>query len=551
MFFSFVGLKASEQSNFGQRRGYLILFVGYLFLLESLPLGWMGRLILAIVFLSLASATHGLIGACGGVLRGRPFFYNPPQKRPGDNSASRLFTLRQPPSSAAENPERQRGNEIRTALAGADSGACQKQTGWLHWWERSSLRRAWPGEPQTGANKGVSMLDTIAALIEPPAWLPDSLFSGGTVTEIFSSQEVTARLWLNPEKDAAYAPRMTYWRAVASDADGVPATGYLKAEFSIPKLLGGDLRDNPSDEQIQQALNQVDDFLRMTFGHLPGIRLWTAQRVDYAWNWKLGPVLPAYMSVLAKQRISTWSRHPYDAAEGVVWKSRSSRGRWVKFYNKALEMGLKSPDEFTLRFEVSNYRDAVKYMAVKWFGCERLVGEMERCGRALYCLGVHWDRLGLGVSDSFGHDEHQLMRLREAYGRKVSTAYYALRLIREYGPQAYAAPLRLIAKSAYYTWRRKLLDGGFLVEQEGKDVVVRQALPALHLPAQETFEKLSKSGFLVVSQNLGENQNPPAENKEKILWENLASGLGLNTFKIPKMSPYLLGQYDDFVGKYA
>ena len=209
-------------------------------------------------------------------------------------------------------------------------------------------------------------------------------------------------------------------------------------------------------------------------------------------------------------------------------------------------MGLKDPNEYTLRFEVSNYRDAVKYMAARWFGCERLVGEMVGIGRALYCLAAHWDRLGLGVSDSFGHDEHQLMRLRQAFGRKVSTAYYALRLIREYGPQACTAPLNLMSKSAYYAWRGRLIECGFLVEQDGEDVVVRQALPALHLPTHEVYQKLVKTAVL---QDLGKNENPASFVCEKIsdeIWPFLCADLGLNTFKIPKVSPYLMARWGEY-----
>lgn len=368
-------------------------------------------------------------------------------------------------------------------------------------------------------------IDTISAFVPPTTQLPDRLFDGGNVTSDFSDVDVTARLWSNP-KGEAYLPRVTYWRGagVRAGRDLLAVTpltqadtGLLKIEFSVPKLL--DLgSENPTEADIARALSVATDFVRERFDpDLPHLSEWGCQRIDYAWDWPVVDALPAYMSVLHKLRLKNYSRHPFDASEGVVWKARGARGRWVKFYNKTLEMeGKRSPrmkraarvDE-VLRYEVSNYRDAVKYMAERWFGCRRSVGEMAQPGRALYMMSVIWDTLGLGRSDEYGHEELLLSRLRDAFGlSQIGTARHVLSLITDYGTAAYDESVNLVSKSAYYRWRTKLLEHGLLTVS---DTQVVAALPALHLPTETVFADCVTS-----AQNLGKPDMPTENPPEKI-----------------------------------
>lgn len=234
------------------------------------------------------------------------------------------------------------------------------------------------------------MYDTVAAITNVERELPLALFQGGTTTEFFNGDERqrAVRLWRNPEPGDDYAPRITYWPHDEADPS---LGGWLKAEFSIPKMAaprgddgGYDLLGTVTDDARDLAFTRVDEYLAV-FGDMPAIQCWSAQRIDYACNWNVGDLLPVYMSVFQKLRVANCTRHPFDAHEGVVWKSRSTKGRWIKFYNKRTELArseqgaamlLRQYDNLAdvpgvLRFEVSNYKDAVRYMANSWFDCSR------------------------------------------------------------------------------------------------------------------------------------------------------------------------------------
>lgn len=391
-----------------------------------------------------------------------------------------------------------------------------------------------------------AMYDTVACFIEPPAPLSDALFQGGVVTERFGTSQAVVRLFLNPAKDDEYAPRVTYWRSLVREVDAYTMgtaedmpqqcgeNGLLKFEFSVAKLAGVTL-ENVTEADKERALDKADVFAER-FGALPSVRLWRVQRVDFAWMWRVGSLLAVYMTVLARLQISSWSRHPYDAAEGVVWKSESTKGRWVKFYNKTKELGLATGVDDVLRFEVSNYKDAVRYMADSWYGCERIVGEMLQPGRALYCMSVQWDRLGLGNADSYGREEMEMLRLRDVFDKRWMQASKILELIRAYGSQVYQAPLNLMSRDMYFRYKRELDEEGFLPAFESQDR--RAALPALHLPVDEIedFDVLAESWKTVAGEGKSEQKN---------FWENsVKPALGLSG---GRPSNYILGRIADAI----
>jgi len=377
----------------------------------------------------------------------------------------------------------------------------------------------------------LTVIDTDKAITRTDDALDPAVFTGSTTTHVFAKDEPEVRLWHNPAGDAVYAPRVTFWPDVSGG-------GWFAVEFSVPKMIapsiGGRasfLAGNITQEQVDDALQRVNAFLRSTFG-LDHVETWKTQRVDYAHNWTLGALLPVYMSVLQKARISGWSRHPFEASEGVVWKSKSTKGRWVKFYNKTKELdgtGEEIPDG-VLRFEVSNYKDAVTYMCSAWFGGDTVL-ETTRFGRALYVLARQWQRLGLGESDSFGRDELLLFRLAELYGtRSVASAFYVLELHERYGVEA--VDLGLVTRSTWYYQVKRLRADGFLLSVSGEDEVVqRQALAALHLPVEQVVTREQAKNVVAAAPPPGSNVVlESGENfraRANVQWVVLADLLGL------------------------
>lgn len=376
------------------------------------------------------------------------------------------------------------------------------------------------------------MIDTIACLVTPSRPLGDEGFGGGLVASDFDdSLSVKARLWLNPQTH--YAPRVTYWRAASLDPftgelvmTDDQGNGLLKMEFSVPKLAEVAWHENVTEVDVEVALTRATEFIRRHFGDdLPDVREWRCQRVDYAWQWDVQDDLPAYMSVMHKLHVRTYERHPFDASEGVVWKSR---GRWVKFYNKSKEQGYKSGT--VLRFEVSNYKEAARRMASSWFACPRIVREMVRFPRAVYVMARMFDALGLRHDQEYGHEERLVYRLRDVYGVKnLPRASHALRMIHEYGHAAFSDDLALIARSTYYHWRARLLADGFLaitqpVVSTETEVVQNEEddrKPDLARPVASPLPALTLPLALAVGAgNLASLRNARPEGEEKIFWKN-------------------------------
>lgn len=409
------------------------------------------------------------------------------------------------------------------------------------------------------------MYDTVAAIVVPPEPLPDALFGGGMVMEQFDKDDVAARLWLNPQQ-GEYAPRITYWRSQGKRVSGTLGgharvsdhedRGVLKIEFSIAKMAGVSLA-NVDESDKAAALQLVDVYLRQHMGSLPSVSEWRAQRIDYAWNWPIGALLSAYMVVLHNLNLSTYSRHPFEATSGVVWKSKGTRGRWVKFYNKTEEIARTinrgreraarldmdyTPDQQVLRFEISNYREAVRYMASDWFCCDQTVREMLHPGRALYCMAYHWDKLGLGAADSYGYDEMLMVRLLECYGQRgFARAHSTLMLIARYGNSVYAEGVALMSKATYHRWKRELLRDGFLTAVNEDDVSLNKvALPALHLPVQHVINTLN----LADAVESWKSDAAATKTPHKIFWKSLAEGISASG---GQPSEYLMQQVGEYV----
>ncbi len=347
------------------------------------------------------------------------------------------------------------------------------------------------------------MIDTIAALITLSKPVDEALFNG-RVDQVDLRTGIAASRLFRHSTDAAYAPRVTYY----------PKTQSLRVEFSVVKMAASNPLGDVTPEIVNTALDRVDAWISSTFGPLPSVRTWKVQRVDYAVNLHVGALLPHYLSVLNSLHLSSSSRFPHPT--GVLWKSGGSRGRWVKFYDKARECGDLAGG--VLRFEVSNYRDACDYMARKWFVCPRIVQEFVQFGRAAFVLAHIWNALGLGHTDLYERREFVLARLRDTFGqRNVAVSAHALMCIQQHGTRAYG-DLHLISKSTYYRWRTDLAAHGFLTDG-ARDA----ALTALRLPLESVFARV---------QNLKSSEPAPHYKHEKKSgaenWAKLALGLGFN-----------------------
>ena len=373
-------------------------------------------------------------------------------------------------------------------------------------------------------------VDTIGALLEYAGELDASLFDGEVVSVDLRSGSAQRRLFHNPRK-GSYAPRVTWWPGSA-----------FKVEFSVSKMAGLAPGANVSVADTEKALDLVDLFVRSTFGITVGVREWKCQRVDYAVNIQVGEQLPLYLALIQGLRLSSWSRVPF-GGEGVVWKAR---GRWVKFYTRrSLGAGgdrrerlrdQRAQPATLLRFEVSNYKDSVGYMAKRWFGCERTVQEMVRPGRALFVLAHFWSKLGLGAGLEYGQRESELVRLREAFGvRGMAGAGHVLMLHRAYGADAYKT-LGMVSKASYYKWLSALRAHGFLIEGARN-----QSLVGLNLPVEAVFA-------LADADNL-KSSRPPVREGEKTkntaeIWADLKKSFGLsdrlavNDYLVERYSAY-------------
>ncbi len=320
----------------------------------------------------------------------------------------------------------------------------------------------------------LQMIDTIAAMIKIQDLSPE-LFPGQAMSSDSETGRVSARWYRNDDGK----PRITYY----------PASGWLRVEWSAKQF----------------GFDAVDEYLvrDLALSCLPAnVGLWRCQRVDYCVDIEVDEVAP-YLAAIGQLRAGSMQRHPFD--DGVVWKAR---GRWVKFYDG------KKHNKQALRFEVSNYKQSVRYMAEHWFGCDRTVQEMVQPGRALYVLARYWDKLGLG--QGFAQQEREVSALRSAFGqRSLAGAIHALSCIRTHGVESYKT-LMLMSKSSYYRWSSQLRDKGFVAASD-------DSLCVLRLPCD--------SVFALCGQNLKSATAPPThipldKNGQKN-WKNLAMVLGV------------------------
>lgn len=358
------------------------------------------------------------------------------------------------------------------------------------------------------------MYDTVVASIELNKPLDETIFQEGQTTTNLRGESML-RLWYNPEK---YGPRLTYWRKVGEQRVR------LRAEFSIPHLLNVSPYANPSQSQTLRAITDVSAYVNMLFSaELPHFRTWRVSRMDYAVNWDVGDKLPQYLSMLQALRPGNMTRHPYPDS-GVVFKSKQRNGRAVKFYDKGREQG--ELNRHVLRYEVSNFKRVIPYMTERWYGCTRSVDDLLHPGRALFCMAVMWERLGLSHAREYGGETSLLLRLRDTFGSAAPGAYYALMCIRAYGKDC--VDMGLMSSNTYYTRKRELSQHNYMIDTQ-------YHLPALHLPCHI----LEQQEDFAAAQDLGTGAAAPAKRKEKILREKLGVKAGV---AIPK---YLLRSVSD------
>jgi len=305
--------------------------------------------------------------------------------------------------------------------------------------------------------------DTVHAYLILSQPLDRSCFVDWTVYE--RKNVVTHRGYL-PRVSDRYSPNVVY-----KHSDDARDFGVLSVEFSVARMAGCSPVENVSDIQRDIALDNVNKFLFDKLQLRSDMRTWTVTRIDYSYN--VLAEVQNYLAVVGQLQLSGYQRVQFSPLEGVVWKSAS---RWIKFYDKLRQMGHKQHGE-VLRYEVSNMRRSVQYMCKHWFGCERTVGELLHRGRALYTLARVWQSLGLDKQHVYDHHQDIRFALRDAYHASASTALYVLNLIRDYGTEA--IKLNLISSNAYYDWRRKLIDDGFLITSD------EHQLSALQLPIHQ------------------------------------------------------------------
>lgn len=371
------------------------------------------------------------------------------------------------------------------------------------------------------------MYDTLVVNLDWSQPIDERSFQGGHIQSDLRTGANVKRLWFNP-KDA-FLPRATYWRGVDEFRGG-----RLRLEFSLPKLASVPPTANMNAAAVTLALDVATGFARTHFSReLPDMREWRVSRVDYAWNFQVGADYAAYAAMLQRLHVGGMRRHVYDETGGVVWKTKQRNARAIKFYDKSLESGV---GEGVLRFEVSNYRKVVSYMADKWFGCSRTVGAMVRPGRALLCMAYQWDKLGLGA-DAYRLSGAGLMhRLRAEFGRSAAAAYWSLQCISTYGGDAHRVH-HLMTENSYHVWKKKLSAAGYLSEDMSS---TEQALAGLSLPVFDVFDQCE------TAQNLESGLVGSIDTEKKIsakmdgTWQKICRNLGVIS---TKESPYLLKEW--------
>ena len=324
-------------------------------------------------------------------------------------------------------------------------------------------------QTQAGRTK---MFDTIVATIEIDFVVDSSRFAESSAwmdTNGFRGMKETHRV--KRSKYEVYHPAVTYRRDTNRQD-----YGRLSVEFSLHKMAGLPPHENMTQQHADSAIEYVNMYVSDLVERRMDIRTWKCTRIDYAWNWEgVEPDVASYIKRLQSIDVSRMSTTKYGST-GVTWLTKSRR-RAVKMYDKGSD---------TLRFEVSNYAPAVRYMCEHWFECEQTVDELVRVGRALYIMLYVWDKL-LRVSGSTWAGSESIINEMARYGRGASTAYHIYTLYHTYGYEC--IKLKLCSHTAYYKWVKTLRNDGILDKTS-------HSLRPICLPIEDTIKTLSAQNLV-------------------------------------------------------
>lgn len=320
------------------------------------------------------------------------------------------------------------------------------------------------------------MIDTIACY----TWLTMPISTDGwdAVRAVSDTRnDVVLRAWV--QIDGA---RLNY-RVIGDDR-----RMQLSIEFSAARWSGISRLENLTQHDVDYAIVQINTWISGLIGRSVDIAHWTVTRIDYAYNWRVN--YDDYDAALRQLDMSNMSKSIYK--HGVEWKRA---GRWVKYYNKARELGY---GDDVLRFECSNYRRAAAYMAARWFGCERTVQEMAQEGRAMCVIARMMDQLHIP------HGEIQAARgidyrIKQAFGAGGLAALGAWHVIRRHGAQAVS--LGLMSRAVYYRWRKAF--AAVDVDCISQDT----SLPALTLPVDDVLARFEHR----ILRSVGSSQALPSQ----------------------------------------
>ncbi len=322
------------------------------------------------------------------------------------------------------------------------------------------------------------MIDTLAATI--PIRLDDNLFDGLSLTRKIKRETGEVDDFVRHYNLAAMGdPRLTYYPETM-------AGPRLRFEVSLPKLLG-----LPpvilSQSQVDEALDLIDAYIYEQYIDAPPVREWTCKRLDAVYAWSTEEDTYSYILAISQMNIGSYRRTPF-GPEGVVWKSGAGY-RWVKFYDKSLEVqqNHKQKDRApgVLRYEVSNYRNSVNYLAKRQLKIPQTVERMTRRDVSYFILSSFLERLGIHEK-SFGEEQALYVDLLRFYGsRSAATVKVFLDHYPDMGIDMYRVEPRMMTSSTFYRWKKILIDDGFLP-------LAPRALSPLPLPDPASFGLESK-----------------------------------------------------------
>jgi hypothetical protein len=236
-----------------------------------------------------------------------------------------------------------------------------------------------------------------------------------------------------------HEPRVTYY----------PNTERLVVECSWPKFIYGDnarLIDDPA-----LAIETLSLWLHRKFGLSVNVGDWHVIRIDYAADWVVGAMLPIYIEAFQRTQLSSHDRSDYEH-DGVMWRSQS---RAIKFYNKTSEQGFKEMASAVLRFELSHYRDSVRYICSS-IGLDNSLTALASPSVVRKSLGAWLPKV---MPIGFGADESVRAKVYELFPRP-GQALEHLRLINQHGTNAYH--FGFTNKSSYYRYLKALRNADLL-----------------------------------------------------------------------------------------